>query len=123
MIEDSNLSALKSRLEQLDQERERVISEIERYKQDKPQPEQPPLLGTTVATKTPITPEEKIDLFLNLFCCRQSVKVLTCPNLILCFWLCRCRLRGALCSMLEGCIGNMQTNMRSEFMTTSTRRV
>ncbi len=62
---------LESRLRELNSERKEILSELSilRHRDYV----LPPLVGTFLGAKTPDSPNEKIDLFLKLFRCREDV--------------------------------------------------
>lgn len=66
---------LEKRLRELDSERQAVLDHLKKLKvgQEKGIAKSIPLRGQVAASKTPITPQEKIDLFITLFHCRESV--------------------------------------------------
>lgn len=60
-------------LEELEQRKQILLSELKAISRERraEQPEQ--FLGKQVARKVPETPEEKIELFITLFCCRRDL--------------------------------------------------
>jgi superfamily II DNA or RNA helicase len=64
------IQGLKKRLGELETERTSLLNQIQAL-ENTPKEYKP--VGTIVSSKAPQTPEEKVDLFLRLFRCRESV--------------------------------------------------
>ena len=77
MNNDNNIdriTAIKSELQQLESRRQVLLSELrELTSQDTELEISATFLGKKAFDKEPETPEEKIQLFLKLFCCRSNV--------------------------------------------------
>lgn len=73
---DLNLAELEKKLAKLDSERAQLIvqiSSLRNSQQSERKNNPPPLLGRPASSRIPISPSEKIELFLNLFRCREDV--------------------------------------------------
>ena len=69
------IQSLERRLASLDSERSALLTELERERKalaNEPRP-LPELVGRPAQTSVPITSAEKIQLFLDLFRCREDV--------------------------------------------------
>ncbi len=66
----SRLAGLQEKLRELDEQRKAVIEEIAGIRVA--EAAQPVLIGTVAARTVPSTPDEKVQLFLSLFRCRES---------------------------------------------------
>lgn len=77
MSDDTNLKILEEKLASLDTERAKLILEINTLRndilKDRKTDSLPTILGRGSLSTTPQTPQEKIDLFLKLFRCREDV--------------------------------------------------
>jgi len=77
VTEDSDLQQLEHKLAALDAERAKLILEITNIRNASRTDRSPkkllPLLGTPALNACPISPAEKIQLFLKLFRCREDV--------------------------------------------------
>ena len=76
MTHKQSIQILEERLAKIDAERRLILSELEQLRNGKARAfETPntPLLGVSVSASIPVTPQEKIALFLHLFGCRRDV--------------------------------------------------
>ena len=79
IFSEQQLWDLELRLKNLDAERAEVLKSIEdlrlaAYRETKlPQVAELSILGRPLLNSAPVTPDEKIDVFLKLFRCRESV--------------------------------------------------
>lgn len=76
---EQRLRALEQRLKQLNDERAEVLQAIEEFKRSADRETEPTqriqrsLLGRSLRDSAPVTPDEQLALFLQLFRCRESV--------------------------------------------------
>lgn len=72
---DEQLTLLKKRLFAIEEEKKKILLEIESLNREKILKEikAGKQLGSPASIKVPVSPQEKIDLFLALFRCRQNV--------------------------------------------------
>lgn len=69
----TRISDIEIRLEELDKERRSLVAELEHLRAQKTSIEEMPAIFGTVTSNIPQSPEQKIELFLNLFTARSSV--------------------------------------------------
>ena len=70
----ARIREIEARLESLVQEQDRLVAELTKLRAARGHVDElPPLLGLTVTSKAPDSPEEKVALFLKLFRARESV--------------------------------------------------
>jgi len=69
----NRITKIEKRLEDIDHERHELIKELGALRLWASQNEIPPLFGTSVRSNTPESPDEKVELFLELFRGRESV--------------------------------------------------
>jgi hypothetical protein len=70
----ARIREIEARLESLAQEQDRLVAELTKLRAVRVHVDElPPLLGLTVASEVPDSPEEKVALFLKLFRARESV--------------------------------------------------
>ncbi len=72
MESKEKISEIKRRLQKLEEEKKHLLRQLSKF-QEKIPDNLPPLLGHPVKKRSPVSPSEKVNLFLALFQCRADV--------------------------------------------------
>jgi superfamily II DNA or RNA helicase len=72
-MSEDQIKAIEKQLLRLDEEYKALSSELSKLRAQSSEIQLKPLLGIQLQNKAPVTNEEKIELFLKLFRCRESV--------------------------------------------------